>query len=151
MNRIVLLLNVIVLVVTFLVAMAATDSQVGILRSTSAAMDGRRSVVLSDPHATAFLRTVQALPNFLAKERLDGFNGERLDAIHTAIGRYFQVIDAGVTRSLQREGVAGEDLLRVYENMGRDARVEVEGALSPAFSDAATVQRLTTEIIRNCQ
>ena len=65
MNRLILVLNVIVLVVTFVLALSATNSQIGLTRSASEIANyprAARSTAWATPGASlAYLRVVQSL------------------------------------------------------------------------------------------
>ena len=117
MNRMTLLLNGVILIVTFLVALSATDSQVGLLRSASASQSVRRSS-LPDTTAPAFLRVVQSLENFLPPKTLDNLSTEQLDTIHEAVRRYYLSVRAAVARE-GSSTAKGRELLRAYGNIGR--------------------------------
>ena len=147
MNRVILILNTVILVVTFLLALSATDSQIGLLRSASGmSMRFSRPQAPTD-NAIAYLRVIQSLDNIVP--RSTKLSVDQLGAIHDAVQRYKQVVDDGVVRSLGE--AAGEDPRRAYDRLGKEARDAVEHALANSFSDRSTLRRLTTEVIKHCR
>jgi len=151
MNRVILLLNVVVLVVTFVLALSATDSQIGLLRSASEAANLRVSHRASQGgSALPYLRVVQSLESITPPgSSQDVFEAEKLRAVYDAMRLYQDLIDRGVAGVLARSD-RGQVLLSAYEELGRSARQELEMALSPHFDDATFVRRLATEIIKTC-
>ena len=147
MNRVILLLNTAILVVTFVLALSATDAQIGLLQSASGiSMRSARRVESTDS-AIAYLRVIQSLDNIVP--RSTKLSPDQFGAIHEAVRRYKQVVDAGVSRSLVEE--ADEDPRRGYDRLGKEARDAIEHALANAFSDRSTLRRLTTEVIKHCR
>ena len=154
MNRVVLLLNVIILVVNFLLSLSATDSQIGLMRTTAGLTTGgrvplRRSFSTRDP-SLAYLRVVQALDSFAPRETLERITIEKLQTIYDAVGGYYQTVGTVVATALQGATDA-EQLRRDYGSLGAQARAEVEQTLSSSFGDRAFVSRLATEIIKQCR
>mgnify|MGYP001819481010 CR=1 FL=1 len=150
MNRIVLVLNVVVLLVNFVVCLTFSTSQIGILDTTLRASSygstrgpsaGGRDV------STAYLRVVQSLdsivPGGAAKH-----TPEQYRAVYDAVALYYEVVQAGVANTLGGSKDPSA-ISEAYAEIGRAARFEVERALVGTFH-GPTVQRLTTEIIRNC-
>jgi len=150
MNRIVLLLNGVILVVTFVVALSATDSQIGLLRSAAAAGGVARSRATRQNTSVAFLHVVQSLKNFMPPKAIASLTPEQLDTIHEAVRGYYRAIRAALVNANGAKAT-GRELLAVYEDVGRRARGEVEEVVMQAFLDRAVVSRLATEIIRHCR
>jgi len=165
MNRLILLLNVVVLVVNFLLALSTTDSQIGILQTTSAVatprVRGHQRVLAQDP-SVAYLRTVQLLEDFAPAPVLDGLGEPQLAAILEAVRAYYEAVSAyyeAVSAYYEAvsmgaasvEGRSGRELLQAHEALGRGARAEVERKLAAGFRDPAVVHRLATEVVRNCR
>ena len=148
MNRVILVLNVTILVVNFALAFSATDSQLGILRSTSG-IANRAAWRGTDPHradSLAYLRIVNSIEGIVPRDQ--PLTHEQLQAVHQALDRYRRSIDAGVARVLYEE--AGMDQIhRSLARLNKDAREEIEISLGAAFKDSALASRLATEIIRN--
>ena len=139
MNRVILILNTVILVVTFLLALSATDTQIGLLQS-SAATHAVRPSTFQD-RSVAFLKVVQSLD---PRDKLDR---DKLEAVHDAVERYYQVVRAEVTRSrYEQEG----DLVAAYADVGKRAREEVERTLASAFRSDTAIRRVATQIIRVC-
>ena len=150
MHRTILLLNVIVLVVNFAVALSATDSQIGLMRSTSG-IANRVTWQGGGPHradSLAYLRIVQSLQGATPADQ--PLSTEQLQAVHEALDRYRRVIDGGVGRILLGEHET-EQARRPFDVLGKQAREEVEYMLAAALQDPALVSRLTTEIIRHAR
>ena len=143
MHRTILLLNVTVLVVTFVLALSATESQIGLLRSTSG-IANRVTWRGGGPHradSLAYLRIVQSLQGVGPAGQ--PLSTEQLQAIHEALDRYRRVVDGGVGRILLGEDDT-EQPRRPFDVLGKQAREEVEYLLAATFQDPALVSRLTT-------
>lgn len=150
MNRIVLLLNVVVLLVNFAVCMTFSTSQIGILDTTLRATShggARGPSAGGQDVSTAYLRVVQSMDSVMPGDRAKR-TPEQYRAVYEAVALYYEVVQAGVASTLgnSEEPDAVSD---AYAEIGRAARFEVERALVGSFH-GSTVQRLTTEIIRNC-
>ena len=139
MNRVTLLLNTVILVVTFLLALSATDTQIGLMQSSVATHVVRPSTF--QDRSVAFLKVVQSLD---PRDKLDR---AKLEAVHAAVERYYQVVRYGVTRSRYEEE---DDLVAAYADVGKQAREEVERALASGFRSDAAIRRVATQIIRVC-
>lgn len=150
MNRMVLLLNVVVLVVNFTLAMSATDSQIGVLRSTSRVAYGTAFSIQRSERAIPYLRVVQSLERIAPQDTLADLDAEGLASIYEAVNSYEAVVRSGVVRALGETGDS-QKLRRNYADLGREARAEVERTLSSVFRDAGFVSRLTAEIITQCR
>jgi hypothetical protein len=149
MHRTILLLNVIILVVNFVLALSATDSQIGLMRSTSGIANRVtwRGGGLHRADSLAYLRIVQSLQGSAPADK--PLSTEQLQAVHDALDRYRRVIDGGVARILLGEDT--EHARRPFDVLGKQAREEVEYMLAATFQDSALVSRLTTEIIRHAR
>jgi hypothetical protein len=149
LNRAVLFCNVAVLVVNFFLAFNANDVQYGLLRAQSDA--GNRVVAGSRTSDVAipYSRVLQTLDSVAPGQGAAVFTPERLQAIYEAVAGYQSAIRRGVDNLVYSP--KGEDLRAAYAALDKDARQEVEAALGSKFNDAALVQRLATEVIRNCR
>jgi hypothetical protein len=152
MNRIVLVLNVIVLLTNFALAFWMTESQVGILDTTVRAANGPGLIA---PRAgdrtvsTAYLRAVQSLDSIAPPSRETERSPEQYRALYDAVQAYYRVIDRSVATALF-SGADPDALRRSFEDAGKAARAAVESEHEGPFGDARLVQRLATEVIRNC-
>ena len=150
MNRIVLLLNVVVLLVNFAVCLTFSSTQIGILDTTLRATSHgvpRASRVGGHDLSTAYLRVVQSLESVVPGDESKR-TPDQYRAIYDAIALYYEVVRAGVANTLGSS--EDPDAIReAHAEIGRVARFEVERELVGAFHGPA-VQRLTTQIIRSC-
>jgi hypothetical protein len=151
MNRVILLLNVTVLVVNFMLALTATDSQIGLMQSTAAIANypraPRRGMGEGADSSHACLRVVQSLESLAPQTPL---TTDKLQTIYDAVRSYRAVVGRGVARSLY-ESEDGSDLRGLYQSLGKAARQEIELVLGRSFSDGSLVQRLATEVIKSCR
>ena len=151
MNRVVLVLNVVVLLVNFFVSFTFSNAQIGILDTTIRASGNGRAV---GPMAggrdisTAYLRVVQSMDS-VAPASAGRRTPEQYRALYDAVSRYYDVVRSGVAQSLG-ESRDPKAIGEGYSEISRAARFEVEKALVGSFRDSATVTRVATEIIRNC-
>ena len=154
MNRMILLLNLVVLVVSFALALSSTNSQIGILRSTSEAANApripRRGAGDRSDAAIRYLRVVQSLENVAPAEVLDALTVDQLLSIRAAMFLYRNAVARGVLEGLGSDS-GGRALLADYASIGKEARREIERELASHFDDTNVVWRLTAEIIRNSQ
>jgi hypothetical protein len=148
LNRTVLLLNLAVLVVNFIVALGATDSQVELAQVTlrSAGAGPVRRPAMADP-SPAYLRVVQSLEGAAPPGTV---GADQLRCLYAAVVRYYEVVSRGVSSALWASG-DGEAARKAFADLSRDARGEVERELGSSFRDAALATRLTTDILRECR
>jgi hypothetical protein len=149
----ILLLNVIVLVVNFFLALTATDSQIGLVRSASEIANyprtSRREALAAPGASLAYLRVVQSLEG-LPASKASPLTAEKLRTVYDAVRTYQRAVSHGVSDSLYASS-EGADLRGAHATLGKAARQEVEHVLSAGFSDGALVERLATEVIRSCR
>lgn len=148
MSRMILLLNLVVLVVNFAVAWGATDSQIGILDSTSRSSVsalGRRS---TRDVSVSYLRVVQSLEGVLSTE--SGLDGSHMRAIYESVESYYLTVKTGVGTVLAQGGDAAI-VRRALANVSRDARAAVASDLRAFVKDQDLVERITTAVLRNCR
>ncbi len=139
MNRVILILNTVILVVMFLLALSSTDTQIGLMQSSAMTHFTRPSAF--QDRSMAFLKVVQSMD---PRDKLDR---DKLEAVYEAVERYYLVVRAGVSRSrFEEEG----DLVAAYADVGKQAREEVERALASGFRSDAAIRRVATQIIRVC-
>ena len=151
MNRLTLVLNTAILVVTFVVALTAGDVQGELLASAARSTGGQRAArpIGADP-STTLLRVVQSMENFYPATTENRLTRDQLEAIRDAIDLYHDEIRAGVDDVI---GTSDDDrdLRQAINQLGKSVRVDIEAALSRSFKDPSIVRRLTTEIIRHSQ
>jgi len=150
MSKVVLLLNVVVLLVTFAVAWGATDSQIGILDSTVRA--GTRVSSRHGPadSAVSYLRVIQSLENILPPDRAKTLDASHMRAIRDALESYSLAVGTGVSEALASEGDA-ESIRRALANLGREARLSVETSLERSLGDRQLASYVATAIITNAR
>jgi hypothetical protein len=149
MNRLTLVLNTAILVVTFVVALAAGDVQ-GELLSTAARTTGsdHRSHRFDDRSAATVLRVVQSMENFYPERPGNELCRAQIEAIRDAIEICQSGIESGINATL-RSAEDDQDLRGAISHLGRSVRVDIESALARGFEDPTIVRRLATEVIRN--
>ena len=150
LNKMILLLNAIILIVNFGVAFASSDSQIAMLESSS-----RVGVIRSGNSygsansATTFLRVVHSLDRVLPADARKKLTAAELQAIYDAVETYYTESRAGIVAVLveddNREGQALHDL----QNLGINVRGKVEAELQQAFRDSNVVRQITTEILKS--
>ncbi|MHC4593089.1 MAG: hypothetical protein ACYS8L_10405 [Planctomycetota bacterium] len=154
MNRVILLLNVTVLVVNFLLALTATDSQIGLMRSASEIANypraPRRAALTAPGASLAYLRVVQSLEGIMPGDAAKPLTADKLRTIYDAVRAYQGAVNRGVARTLY-EADEESDQRGVYQTLGKAVRQEVEHVLSAGFRDGTLVQRLATEVIKSCR
>lgn len=150
MNRIVLVLNVVVLLVNFVLSLSATDSQIGILETTSraAGYSAHRSAALSSERSVAYLRVSEALESALPRGKAAELTSLQRRTLFDAVDAYYGAVNEGVTTILG-SGAPPAELHKASLELSKGARTEVERVLLPAFP-SNQVARLATEIIRSC-
>ena len=151
MNRLTLVLNTAILVVTFVVALTAGDVQGRLLTSAtrSAGRDGVRRGARAD-QSLAVIRVVQSMENFYPATSENTLKTVQLEAIRDALELCRSSIRSGLTRLIS-EGDDDREVRAAATQLGRVTRIEVEAVLARAFNEPTTVRRLATEVIRNCQ
>ena len=151
MNRLTLVLNTAILVVTFVVALAASDVQGELLMSSARnGGGGRVARAVGNDSPTTLLRVVQSMENFYPATPGNKLSRGQLEAIRDAIDLYYPAIRTGVDDVL---GASDDDrdLRQAINQLGKSVRIDIEAALSQSFKDPSIVGRLTTEIIRHSQ
>jgi len=149
MNRVVLILNTCVLVVTLIVAMSTSEVQGDVLQTairTAGVSLGRR--VAASDSSVAFFRVVQSLERVMPRAKLDGIEPGQVRALHDAVARYVSVVGEGTAKILG-EDLKGAEMLSAFEGLGKDARREVESVLEGAFREPDVVSRLTAEVLNS--
>jgi len=150
----VLLLNVVVLVVTFLLSWSTTDSQVDLMQTTSRLSNGgaflRPRSTLDRNTSVAFLKVVQAMDGFAPEGVRRNLGAQHLTAIYDAVHTYYASVVSGVAEALGAGG-SPEAVKAACADVGKEARNRVLRALGGVFHNDAFVNRLATEIIRSCR
>lgn len=148
LNRTVLLLNISVLVVNFIVALTASNSQMEVADGTMrmSARPGPVRYAAPDP-APAYLRVVQSLEGAAPPGTV---GPDQLRCVYAAVQRYYAVVSQGVSAALWADA-SGDAARRAFTDLSRDARGEVERELGSSFHDGALVTRLATDILRECR
>ena len=151
MNRLTLVLNTAILVVTFVVALAAGDVQGELLTSAARTVGQRRGARggVNDSSA-ALVRVVQSMENFYPPTAENKLTLSQLESIRDAIEVYYAGMRAGVNDVLSGTDESA-DVRGAIAQLGKTVRVDIEASLSHEFSDPSIVRRLTTEVIRNCR
>ncbi len=150
LNKMILLLNAVILVVNFGVAFASSDSQIAMLKTTSRIGMVRSSVSYGAAgSATTFLRVVHSLDRILPQSVRAKLTASELQSIYDAVHTYYAESRAGVANVLfeddDREGAALHDL----QNLGINVRGKVEAELQQTFRDQAVVKQIATEIFKS--
>ena len=149
MNRLTLVLNTAILVVTFVVALAAGDVQGELLMSAARSDGGGRTARRAiDDSSTTLLRVVQSMENFYPATADNALARGQLETIRDAIDLYYDEIRSGVGDVL---GASDDDrnLRQAINQLGKTVRIDLEAVLSRSFKDRSIVRRLATEIIRH--
>ncbi|MFQ5845661.1 MAG: hypothetical protein ACE5JG_11810, partial [Planctomycetota bacterium] len=144
MSRVVLLLNALILVVNFLVALSTSDLQLRVLDSSVSLPVPRMVRVVhsagSQNAALAYFQIVQSLDRFASREQIDDFTTEQIE-------HYVSEVERGVEQNLNRS-TTGPERRRDYEALAKGARSGLEQELGSHFRDSQLISRLATEIIR---
>ena len=153
MNRVVLLLNLIVLVVTFALALTASNSQIGILETTNRAAAGfgrtRMSYTPSRDAPVAYLNVIQSLERALPADKANDLTVTQMRTIYDAVEKYYSAVGDGVWALLAVNDAS--KMTQASAAVGKAARVDVERVLMSAFPNSSDVTRLATEVIRHCR
>ena len=147
LNKMVLLLNAAVLLVTFFVAFASSDTQYRLLES-SAGLSGVRYSPALGGIAGTFLRTVNSIQGTIPASQRDEMTAAQLGAIHEAVAVYYATAQNGVWEIVQGPDVGV--FFRV-DALNRRAKANVEQELGREFRDAALVQRITSAILNSAR
>jgi len=145
LNRVVLLLNALILVVNFLLTFTSTNRQ-GEMAAVASRSSGGRVVQGQNP-STDFLRLVGSLEGVLPPATIDSLTPEQLQAVNDALEHYRRVVDAGVTTVIYSQAGPVPARQRLAE-VNKDARDEVERTLRSAIKDDIIVGQLTTAVVR---
>ena len=150
MNRLTLVLNAAILVVTFVVALTAGDVQGQLLDSAIRTAGRDRNLRTREPaSSTALLRVVQSMDNYYPATAENALTSQQLVVIQDAIDLYYSAIRTGIDEVTSGESDSA-DVRGQVTQLGRTVRVDLESVLGDGFSDPSVVRRLTTEIIRSC-
>lgn len=151
MNRVVLLLNVIVLLVNFLLSLSSTDTQIGLLEATgrAAGFSWSRGTTFAGPLAMAYLRVSEALESALPPGKAGELTAVQRRALLEAVEAYYEAVGEGVA-TLTTSDAEPAALQRAGAGISKDARVRVERILLGAFPSNQAA-RLATEVIRSCR
>jgi hypothetical protein len=146
MNKIVLLLNALILVVNFVLAFTTTNMQATLSQAT-ARFGGTRTVQQNEP-AVAYAKLVSSLEGVLPRPQLEKLTATQAKAVYDAMNHYEWVMQSGVNAILSR-GAGDRPLVRQIQDLNQNARDEVEQQLRGTIRDDTTVRQLTTAIIRH--
>src|SRR5262245_53080182 len=100
LSRTILALNALILVTTFILALASTDAQ-GEIALASGRAPGR--VVQEQSSATDFLRLVGSMEGLLPATALDSLTPEQLRTVQDALEQYRRVVGARLSDVLYSE------------------------------------------------
>jgi hypothetical protein len=147
MNRLVLILNALILVVTFVVALSSQSSQLDILGSTANAAATPYARGPADVGAAfACLRLLQSLDQFSPRDKIDAFTPEQVRALLNAAGHYAWLAgDFG--REVRTANGDGAKPRAAVEEFGRASRAAVQQMLEREFRDPEFVGRVTAAIL----
>jgi len=140
-NRVVLLLNTVILVVTFLLAYSSSSSQIGLLEASVRSSGGTQRIGVRSHDDVAFLRLVQSLGN-----RIQKLTRAQLRAVREAMLLYRQATSAAVSDALDGDG--SEPAKAELDLVGKRVRLQIEETLKGSIPDDALVRQLTTAVIR---
>ena len=151
MNRLTLLLNTAILVVTFVVALTAGDVQGRLLTSATrtAGREGRGRDPGPDA-SLAVIRVVQSMGNFYPASAENTLTTRHIESIRDAIEIYGTATRSGLD-AVMAENADAEDVRHALDGLGKGVRLEIEAALGESFDNPSTVRRLATEVIRSLQ
>ena len=151
MNRLTLVLNTAILVVTFVVALIAGDVQGELLSSTTrVAGRGAGPTSSQSSQSIAVVRIAQSMESFYPAGPNRELTRSQLQTIRDAVDAYTSGIRVGLDVVLAGNGDA-DDVRAAMSGLGKPLRIEIESVLNQSFPDPAIARRLATEIIRNCR
>ncbi len=146
MNRVILVLNAVILVVNFFLSYASSSSQIGLLESATHATGGPLRSGVRRTDDVAFLHLAQSLNGVIPANRTAKLTKGQLLAVRNAMRYYRQATRAGVSNAL--DGDSTVPAMPALDQIGRQVRLEIEEALGLAIRDDLLVQQLTTAVIR---
>ena len=145
MNKTILVLNALILVVNFVLALASTDLQ-GELLDTASRSSAQVRTVTQVPTGRAFFRVMGSLETQVPAARLDKLTGDQIREIERALRHYLWLSEDAAAESLQlSDGRAARARLA---DLNKQAREEIERMLDPSLEDQNLVRQVTTAIIR---
>ena len=147
-NKAVLLLNALILIVTFVLALGTQSSQLDLLGASAAyAGDaGPRRHGPDSPAPIAYVRLLQSLEQFAPREKIDTLNPHEMRALYDALDHYAWKIGEGM-RIILSQRLDGAQTRAEIEKLAMDARDGVHTTLSVVFRDAEFVSRVTAAIV----
>ena len=147
LNKVILLLNAIVLVVTFVLVLAGQSQQAELATSMTGGI-GRGAVARGAPtNAPGSLRLLQSLEQFAPREKIDALSGAQVRALFEALDHHAWLLEEGM-EDLRRRGEDGAQTRAAVEELGKVIRSPVQGILEKQFRDAGFVGRATAAIFR---
>jgi hypothetical protein len=145
LSRTILALNALILVTTFVLALASTDAQGEIALASGRAAPGR--LVQAQSSATDFLRLVGSLEGLLPATALDSLTPEQLRTVQEALEQYRRVVGVRLSDVLYAEPGPTPARQRLAD-ISKAARDEVEQTLRTTIRDDMVVGQLTTAVVR---
>jgi len=117
-NRVVLLLNTVILVVSFFLAYSSSSSQLGLLEASVRSSGGTQRIGVRSHDDIAFLRMVQSLGNRAQLTK------DQLRAVREAMLLYRQATSAAVSDALDGDG--SEPAKAELDLVGKRVRLQIE-------------------------
>jgi len=146
LNKVILLLNAIVLVVTFVLVLAGQSQQAELATSMTGGI-GRGAVARGAPtNAPGSLRLLQSLEQFAPREKIDAMTGAQVRALFEAQDHHAWLVEEGIG-DLRRKGDDGAQTRAAVEELGKVIRSQVQGILERQFREAEFVDRVTAAIL----
>ena len=150
MSKVILILNALILVVSFVMAWASTNSQVSVLQATARVGHGDRmhaSIGSNDP-GVAYLRAVQSLEGRLPQATIDQLTVEQWRTIHNAMAEYQETERRGLVKILNSETTAVPDAQR---RLSKSALEALQYSLREAIPDEQVVKRIATAVVAHAR
>jgi hypothetical protein len=145
LSRTVLALNALILITTFVLALASTNAQGEIALASGRSAPGR--VIQAESSATDFLRLIGSLEGLLPATALDSLTPEQLLTVQEALEQYRRAVGARVSDVLYSEPGPVPARQRLAD-ISKTARDEVEQTLRTTIRDDVVVGQLTTAVVR---
>jgi hypothetical protein len=146
MNKTLLGLNAAILVVNFFVSLSSTNAQVSVLESTNRiGFFGSAGGVRNGTRSLAFLRVLQSLEGSVPRDRIDKLSVDQLRRLEAAMGRYIDRADGMVSAVLGRP-IEGTSPRQQLEELGREARQDLEADVRAAVGEETLVRAIATAI-----
>ncbi|MGQ0614694.1 MAG: hypothetical protein ACT4PV_13240 [Planctomycetaceae bacterium] len=144
LNKVILLLNATVLLVTFVLVLSSQGRQADLALASAGA--ATRAGTGPRPGAGAALRLLQSLEQYAPRERIDALSGAQVRALFEALDHHAWLLEEGM-EDLRRRGEDGAKTRAAVEELGKRLRLQVQGVLERQFREAEFVNRVTAAIL----